>query len=273
MQQAVRLALLLEQASSPSEFPEPTGGQSLFEISLNTPAAVQADFDGLDEGPSDPKNPSGAPKSTYGGPLSMSRFDALGPRIPRPKSPSSSAIPGLVLPSNLTPTGDARLLTTSQPIVMPVPPPSEPLSSFDPPRKKRGWLVAVGVLTTIALATGVAQQMKLVDLRRVASPTPDTIAPPVAPTPPSAVPSPAPSAAPSAAPSSTVLELPEGTASAAPSAKSSAPAIVSASAVAPPHLAPRRPQAPRPPPVAPAVIPTDEPPPPPAPTSNVLDRR
>jgi serine/threonine-protein kinase len=266
MQQAVRLAALLEQASSPSEFPDPSGPQSLFEISLNTPAAVQADFDGLDEPSADGKS---APKSTYGGPLSMSRFDALGPRIPRQKSsaPSSPALPGLVLPSGLTPTGDARLLTTSHPIVMPVP---EPVSWHPPKKKRRGWIVAVGLVTMLALAAGVAQQTKLVDLRRLASPsTPDAIVP----APPTA---PAPSAAPSAAPSiaATTLTVPEPSASAAPSAtpsaapsslasasasaQSSAPSIVSAATVAPPpRFVPRRPQAPRPPPAA--STPVEEP--------------
>ncbi len=291
MQQAVRLALLLEQASTPSEFPESSGAQSLFEISLNTPAAVQADFDGLDEGPADPRNPSGAPKSTYGGPLSMSRFDALGPRIPRPKSPSSSALPGLVLPSNLTPTGDVRLLTTSHPIVMPVPSVSEPIASpYQPlPRKKRrAWLVAIGVLTTIAFAAVAAQQMKLVDLRRLGSPAPDTIGPPIIPTAteptataPSAAPSAAPSVAPSAAasaapwaePSAALSALPAiGSASAAASARTSAPSIVSSAPVPPlPQTAPHRPPTPRPPVTPPSA--TTEEPPPPAPTSNVLERR
>jgi eukaryotic-like serine/threonine-protein kinase len=341
MQQAVRLALLLEQAAAQPELPEPSGPQSLFEISLNTPAAVQADFDGVDEALSEGKiSTIGAPKSTYGGPLSMSRFDALGPRILRPgKSPSSSAslptssatsaarssarparssarssagssarssgtpsgtpsptLARSVVTSSATPTGDARL-TTSQPIVIPVV--AEPLS-FPPPKKKRGRLIAVvGVFTTLAVAAAAGQQLKIVDLRRFASRTPDAV---VLPTTPTAAPPAAPteSAEPSASPSTTASPTGATSASASPTGATSASAsptgatsasgapsatgarsasatsatsasgapsgVTGSAASAPPRVVPHRP---RPPPVATV----EEPAPAPEPTSNVLDRR
>ncbi len=209
MQQALRLALLLEQASSGNEG---ATGESLtgsHSIPVGS-TSITSTTGGMTPGSLAPSRTSDTtglraasitpPTEADMGPLSMSRFDALGPRIPRARPSGQVSL-------SMTPTGDARLLTTGsagalETAPLPGPPP--------PPKRRRTLGVVVTLVLLVGAALGGAQAAGIVDLKHLATRAhPPPPAPAPSPPPPAVndvTPNaPAPSAAPpaSAAPSNT----------------------------------------------------------------------
>jgi len=229
MQQALRLAHLLEEAKTPGsevavEGQERATSSPDFSNPWSAPTgAARIVVEARPVYPPDARPPIASPSvppssdSKYGGPLSASRYDALGERVPR-GAVSSSA----------TPTGDARLLTTGAPLAVasratPAPPP-KPLMAVavaeEPVRRRgRGWFTLGIALGLVVGGASLVYMWRSSQASLPPAPAPSPPAPVVEP--PIAPPETAPP--PSAEP---MLELP----SSAPSATASASAAPAAPA-------------------------------------------
>jgi len=245
MQQALRLALLLEEAKSPGEPPSDLGERIASSPDFSNPwvspaaqgreagaAAQRLLVDPASVRPPEPRPPfpSTSPPSSsdarYGGPLSLSRYDALGERLPR-------------VSSSATPTGDARLLTTGAPLAVAsraTPAPSAPsaLADVTAPRRRRGrsWF-AIGIAVGLVVGGGGLFYAWKTNQGGFARPVPPPPAPQpvidVPPPAPSPSPAPAPAPAPTAADTLELDALPTASASAAATAPPAASAKPAAS--------------------------------------------